>query len=79
MGQRRQRNDIDLQEPQVVFERDARKVALEDDACVVDQDLDRDAGCAERIADRLRRARKAEIGSRPTRIISSTARDAGQS
>ena len=32
MGQRRQRNDIDLQEPQVVFERDARKVALEDDA-----------------------------------------------
>ncbi len=45
----------------MVFERDARKVALEDDACVVDQDLDRDAGCAERVADRLRRARKAEI------------------
>ncbi len=34
----------------------AAQVALEDDACVIDQDLDRDAGCAERVADRLRRA-----------------------
>ncbi len=38
-----------------------RKVALEGDACIVDQDLDRDARPGERFDHRFRRAREAEI------------------
>ena len=68
VGQRRQRNDIDLQEPQVAFERDARKVALEGDACIVDQDLDRDARPGERVDHRLRRAGEAEIDRHRLRL-----------
>jgi len=55
----------------VVFERDARKVALEDDACVVDQDLDRDARPFERLDHRFRRAGDAEVDRhrfRPDRV-----------
>ncbi len=55
----------------MVFERDARKVALEDDACVVDQDLDRDARPFERLDHRFRRAGDAEVDRhrfRPDRV-----------
>ena len=54
----------------MVFERDARKVVLEDDACVVDQDLDRDARPFERLDHRFRRAGDAEVDRHPFRLDS---------
>ena len=52
----------------MALERDARKVALEGDACIVDQDVDLDARPGERIDHRFRRAREAKIDRHRLRL-----------